>query len=492
MSLFMASYNESVSFEPKTQLYSFVPLQTITRNVNLNDASGTVVVEEFVNTTNRVSDGTLLSGWGILQRADITHLRINGYLLRVAIIAGYNFYGWFVDLYDNKIDSPYPTLTVLTSFETGYIIESSPTLYEFPPSGMTAGSTQFTAGTYIATASRQDGSYPAFRAFNKLIDDAGWYTNAFDYNPTTGAYIGTAAQTLGGINGDWLKLQLPSAMILKSYSLTNRNNANDGQICWKFAVLGSNNNSTWTIVDDKLTTGLPWVNIDNQTITVTDFTNTTAYLYYAIVATFTAGGLGLTNGGILSINEWRLFSNQPVITEFPITAMTANTSVSCVATASSEDTGRSFFAWRAFNQNLGDNWAQPDPARYAISAQGVGGAYTHTPQNTTITNTGTFVGEWLQIQLPTAITPTGYKLTNRAAIRQNPFSWVLAGSTNGTTWTTIDVESGTVIFNGSTQSTITYAITDSSTAYTFYRMIFTQTDAFDGYIALAEWRMLGY
>lgn len=367
----------------------------------------------------------------------------------------------------------------------------SSTLYEYPPlpSGMTSSTTQISGSTYIATASKQDGVYPAFRAFNKLIQDAGWYTGAFDYNSSTGAYIGT--QNLGGINGDWLKLQLSSAITLKSYSLTNRNNANDGQISWKFAILGSNDNTNWTIVDDKRANGLAWVNMENQVIDVTDFTNSVAYLYYAIVTTHTAGGLGLDNGAILSINEWRLFATQPVITEFPISAMSANsialTGGTYIANRSSAFSA-SFDAFRAFDKDLATRWALSGPAYNSA------GAYTGSFSTTTLG-----LGEWLQITMPTAITLTSYSITdflNVGSTANTPISWNL-GATNDATvsntgnWTIIDTKTD-VSWLSNAQETKTFTISPSQ-AFKTYRIVVTKLGNFsDGNLTINEWRLFGY
>ncbi len=190
----------------------------------------------------------------------------------------------------------------------------SGTPVEYPPSALTNDSTTLSGlaygnGVYTVTTSRQDVSYKGFRAFNKLVQDAGWYTGASTYNSSTGAWTGGTSFGINNIFGDWINIHLPTpGIVLTSYRITNRSVANSGQAPWKYVILGSNDNAVWTIVDDKRTTGIAWASgTSEQVIAVSDFTNSTRYEYYALVATHTAAGLGLANGSVLSINELRLF-----------------------------------------------------------------------------------------------------------------------------------------------------------------------------------------
>jgi len=82
---------------------------------------------------------------------------------------------------------------------------------------------------------------------------------------------------------------------------------------------------------------------------------------------------------------------------------------------------------------------------------------TYNGSTSTVTSSGTFNGEWLQLQLPSAITVGSHWINQNGATN----NVVLAGSTNGSTWTTI--------FNGSV--TTGASITSSPASYSYYRWI---------------------
>ena len=90
------------------------------------------------------------------------------------------------------------------------------------------------------------------------------------------------------------------------------------------------------------------------------------------------------------------------------------------------------------------------------------------------------VGDWVQIQLPNAVTAKGYQISNS---QYAVGSWTLAGSTNGTTWTLLDSQGAVTNSSGayvsgtalSTTAVPIGALTSftftNSTSYTYYRFI---------------------
>jgi hypothetical protein len=255
----MASYNDPYLLEPKTQLNTFVTLQTITRNVGVNSAAGTFAAEEFLNTTNRVSDGTLLSGWGITglttwgvpPMGNITHLRINGNIFRISTIGAFNFYGWFTDAFDNKIDSPYPTNTPITSFETGYISVVPDPINPLPPTAMTANTVTLADGSYTATLSTQFSGTP-IGAFDKNYTSG--FTTQVGYDATTGASTNTF--TTNGVGGEWIQLQIPVTRLVQRYDVSILFANATTRAPTSLVLFGSSNGVTWTQMDNR--TGLTW------------------------------------------------------------------------------------------------------------------------------------------------------------------------------------------------------------------------------------------
>jgi len=135
------------------------------------------------------------------------------------------------------------------------------------------------------TASAGYGSTNAWKAFDG--SDSTTYTGeTWAYNPSTDSYNST--NSLGGISGDWLKIQLASAIIpisvfLKSVSIPN-SDASGRPDEWR--ILGSNDDTNWTQIHSSTT------EVTN-TGTTESFINTTAYSYIAIVVTsITQPGMG--------------------------------------------------------------------------------------------------------------------------------------------------------------------------------------------------------
>ena len=97
--------------------------------------------------------------------------------------------------------------------------------------------------------------------------------------------------------------------------------------------------------------------------------------------------------------------------------------------------------------------------------------------------TSQYNGEWLQYQLPAPIIVNYYQLAAYVSLPngQQPYSWALVASNDGSTWNTIDLRgSQSDVYwenNGAGPTHYqTYTIQSNSTAYQYYRIIFTSTD----------------
>ena len=101
-------------------------------------------------------------------------------------------------------------------------------------------------------------------------------TNNQRYNGTDDLYTGT--NTLGGVSGEWLKLQLPHKIILSKVHLRARSGY-ETQAPEDFSIIGSNNDSTWYLIQS-FTGESPQ---DDGTSYYNITSNPTEYKYLAIV-----------------------------------------------------------------------------------------------------------------------------------------------------------------------------------------------------------------
>jgi hypothetical protein len=125
--------------------------------------------------------------------------------------------------------------------------KSGGTPIEYPTSALSsaANSGETIAGiTYTTTASsNQYGEI--WKAFDKTTPGHStfWHSNENVYNSTSGAYTGS--NSLGGVSGEWIKLQLSTGIAPTSVNITGRTTY-DNQAPNSWEILGSTNNSSWT------------------------------------------------------------------------------------------------------------------------------------------------------------------------------------------------------------------------------------------------------
>ena len=97
------------------------------------------------------------------------------------------------------------------------------------------------------------------------------------------------------------------------------------------------------------------------------------------------------------------------------------------------------------------------------------GGFLYAGIVTTPVNAASVSGEWLQIQLPTAITLSSYSMTNIfGSSGKMPTAWTIAGSFDGLVWSTIDVRSGVAWSGGQSQ---TFMTTNFKAQYSYYKCI---------------------
>ena len=102
-------------------------------------------------------------------------------------------------------------------------------------------------------------------------------------------------------------------------------------------------------------------------------------------------------------------------------------------TASASSTNSTDYAWRAFNGSTNSPW---------FSAVTYDTAGTYTGSVATTVGGVSYTGEWIQLSSPVPIPLTGFSL-NFCIYGTAPKSYVVAGSADGTTWTSVYTSANT-------------------------------------------------
>jgi len=193
-------------------------------------------------------------------------------------------------------------------------VESGVTSTVFPPSAMSADTTVIGTGTYVASASStyDNVTFQAYRAFDKNATTVWQQQLTPAYSTTDGSYIGTTttsfSTTVGGVPyyGEWLQIQLPTANVLSSYAITSRGSPLGGQAPATFYIMGSNDGTTFTLVDTQ--TSVSWLASGGETKT---FTASSPYPFtrYRLVSNKITGS---GTAGYTSIAAWDLNCLSPL------------------------------------------------------------------------------------------------------------------------------------------------------------------------------------
>lgn len=154
-----------------------------------------------------------------------------------------------------------------------------------------------------------------------------------------------------------------------------------------------------------------------------------------------------------------------------------------VLSASSSLSAFAMDPWKAFNKGTSgaqECWSS-DSTGYVQATGLYSGAYTTTVSGTS------YAGQWIQIQLPSAISIASYTIwPYSGVIGRSPYTWYLAGSTNGSTWSLVDSRTG--ISNWTANVSNTYNLASASAQYSYFRLICTCTQPANdnGTFAIAE------
>jgi hypothetical protein len=398
----------------------------------------------YINTDNEswLTSVTSTTIWGIGARTFTLSETMNSFIRRVEL-------------------SYIPYETSIVNFQSGIINN----LKKFPESSLTSNSSQ----QCIASASSElSSSNAAWKVFDNLSGDS--YSSILNVYNTSGSYIGNTTTIVNDLvySGEWLQLQLPNEIRLIKYELTWPDNL--GPNTW--IIAGSNDGNTWKYLSNE-TNITDWAG-NNKTFNVKVKNN--LYKYFRIICTIT-GQIG-SERNKFSLTEWKLYSIPFIGTKYPIGKLSSDTTTikgSGLGNGTYNVTYSSFFdnnylGWRAFNNDTSD--------AYHVSNDGNNGSFWYSSNGvylgttSTIISGSSYLGEWLQIQLPNSISLTSYSLTPRISNSdQMCKNWKLAGSNDNITWTEIDSRTNITNWSNAMQS----FKTTINTKYTYYRLICNAT-----------------
>ena len=348
------------------------------------------------------------------------------------------------------------------------------------------------SGTFVFTQSSYDAVYHScWNMFNEFKPGKYWNCDVFNgingyiqdpYDYNTGDFRGGGTAfywttsvvadpfygNITSIAGEWVQVQLPYQILLTSYRLWPIM-IYPGQTSWdvvfpnRFYLVGSNDNTTWHIVD--------YQNLNNDknrgdTYTYTDdtgdyvfeapgsgifnFSATNSKYYFSyfrlIVINIRTGGSTTIGFSEIDINGYTLptgssTSDYYVKPSFSVVAspqafvdeiITTNDGTYTCSESSYENDSKAYRMFNGFQPY--DYWSSS--STYDAYGNYIGSVITNV-----ITVVGGIPGEWVQIQLPYQLQITSYSLWPRLDndwTQAYPANFYLVGSNDGVTWYNID------------------------------------------------------
>lgn len=176
-----------------------------------------------------------------------------------------------------------------------------------------------------------------------------------------------------------------------------------------------------------------------------------------------------TTGITYSGSQWLDVTN----TQLPTAAMTSNSSGGLVASASSINSAARD-AFTAFDLNTATGW-HSGGSRYSL----LSGRYTSSTSTTDINNV-IHLGEWVQLQLASAIKLNSFRITPRTFEEVcQPRDFVILGSNNGTTWTIVHQEFD---INWTNTARLFTVNTSNVQSYSYYRLVIKKVGIYNSIV----------
>ena len=232
--------------------------------------------------------------------------------------------------------------------------------------------------------------------------------------------------------------------------------------------------------------------INNTPVYEVSYTNDTwnHFIWNIASSTSTQGFVKLNNGSKNYFNE--ILPSVPNIFKYPTASLLGSTTglsgfginsgyytVSSSASLNSTETSNNAFNSSNFSTATANIWTS------SSTYNGTTGAYTGAV-TTTVSGTS-YLGEWLQIQLPTPIVLSYYYIYANTSTRF-PKNFIIAGSNNGSLWSLIDTETNSQVFQNNSRLFILF---NNTIAYSYYRLI-VQANNNNTNVSIQEWELYGY
>ena len=165
---------------------------------------------------------------------------------------------------------------IIDSFDIEVKIDDGETRY---PPILTSDESIIEGITYKITSSSAQNGFNDYKAFD-YNNDEGWHSESGYSTESPGNYLPTSLNSFEGKSGEWLKIKMSSAKAFGSIKLIGKDGSdNNAPSTWH--IFGSNNDSTWTSIHSSTT----HTTYNNGAGVTENLSNSTSYLYYAIVIT---------------------------------------------------------------------------------------------------------------------------------------------------------------------------------------------------------------
>lgn len=181
-------------------------------------------------------------------------------------------------------------------------------------------------------------------------------------------------------------------------------------------------------------------------------------------------------------------SNLPGLTVvYPAAYMTNNTTTvntalytsgigTYTASASSTGSGSAYYVFR--DVSYSSSW-RSSTSRYSSTT----GAYTYSPATTTVADSVSYTGEYVQLQCPNAFVLTKYEV--KKTTNANAYKFYVFGSIDGSTWTLLSTQ------EGSWAGTLTKTIPSPTLSANYYRIVVNVIDTAVTYAEIGQWSLFG-
>ncbi|KAI9008263.1 hypothetical protein BC832DRAFT_591503 [Gaertneriomyces semiglobifer] len=377
-------------------------------------------------------------------------------------------------------------------------------IVSFPPANMTAETTLITGqtygnGTYVATASsiyNNSTYYTPWRAF----ETGPWYPLVNSYSATAPySYVRGITTLVDSVSvaGEWIQLQMPVSIILSSFDITS---STTSRFIKDFDLVGSDDNgATFTNI---LSSTMNWGTGSAQTLNIPVPKSAKAFNTYRLIVKSMAGSSTfcsvnkLVFNGLPALDIKGTISTNRIITKdfvcegdvqmngmtlqeeivstmtFPEIPMTAATTGQYTATSSSVYSA-SWTPWKIYNPYDSSNnntWFAADNT-YSTTTP-----FSYIGSVSTVVDGQTVMGEWIQLEMQTAIALTSFYIAGPTSASSQYFDikdFMIAASNNNSTWKQVvqgTLDWSSAMTNGSLRE-LNVVITTNPPVYKSYRLI---------------------